>query len=81
MGRARKKPAREVKRVKVNVTLDAVTARRLKAFCAWNGRTVSDVVAEAVRAATRGFTASQEGPRLAEAEQTAPGPATRQDAA
>jgi hypothetical protein len=60
-------------RASVHVSLDAALASRLRAFAGFHGRAVSDVVAEGVRHAIRGFSARQD-PRPAAAELETPAP-------
>jgi hypothetical protein len=59
--RMRRTGTKASQRSRLNVTLDAGTLRRLRAFAGWKGSSVSAIVAEAVRVAMRGFSVSQEG--------------------
>lgn len=62
---ASRKPKKSTRKTKVNLSLDADLARRLRAFATYHNRNVSDVVADAVKPAMRGFSVRQDaGPRL-----------------
>lgn len=65
MARKRTKP-RPAARGSVHVDVGPVVAARLRAFAGFHGRTLADVVAEGIRLATRGFSASQTASQTAE---------------
>jgi hypothetical protein len=67
---ARKRARRRmVTKTSVHLSLPADVASRLRSYAAYHGREMSEVVAEGVRLATRGFTVRQEpqGPRILQA--------------
>jgi hypothetical protein len=79
--RHRRGGAQAPQRIRLNVTLDAALARRLRAYAGFHGRDLSAVVGEAVRTVLKGFKVSQEVAGAWEPSST-PGPDQgRQDAA
>lgn len=58
--RHRRAGAQARKTTRLTVSLDAATARRLRAFSAWHGRSIGSVVGEGLRPVLKGFKVSQE---------------------
>ena len=79
--RTRRPGAQAPRKTKINVSLDASLARRLRAFAGYHGRDLGDVVTEGLRTVLKGFSVSQENVRAWEPS-SSPGPDQgRQDAA